>query len=66
MMENALERNGLRVNVHKTKGLQLLFGMESSVSKVDPCAVMNRLFVILFSVQNVRGRFIIVVLLCLG
>ena len=36
-----MERNGLRVNVHKTKGLQLLFGMESSVSKVDPCGVCD-------------------------
>ena len=27
------------MNVDKTKGMQLLFGTESSVSKVDPCGV---------------------------
>ena len=32
-----MERKGLRVNVDKTKGIQLIFGKESSVSEVDPC-----------------------------
>ena len=38
-MENAVEGKGLRVNVDKTKGMQLSFGKKSSVSKVDPCGV---------------------------
>ena len=37
--KNAVEEKGLRVNVDKTKGIQLLFGKKSSVSKVDPCGV---------------------------
>ena len=37
--KNVVEGNGLRVNVDKTKGMQLLFGQKSSFSKVDPCAV---------------------------
>ena len=35
--KNAVEGKSLRVNVDKTKGMQLLFGMKSSISKVDPC-----------------------------
>ena len=35
--KNTVEEKGLRVNVDKTEGMQLLFGKESSVSKVDPC-----------------------------
>ena len=34
-----MEGKGLRVNVDKTKGIQLLFRKKSSVSKVDPCGV---------------------------
>ena len=34
--KNAVEGKGLRVNVDKTKGMQLSFGKKSSVSKVDP------------------------------
>ena len=34
-----MEGKGLRVNVDKTKGMQLLFGKKISVSKVDPCGV---------------------------
>ena len=34
-----MEGKGLRVNVDKTKGMQLLSGKKSSVSKVDPCGV---------------------------
>ena len=37
--KNAVEGKGLRVNVDKTKAMQLLFGKKSSVSKVDPCGV---------------------------
>ena len=35
----AVEGKGLRVNVDKTEGIQLLFGKKSSVSKLDPCGV---------------------------
>ena len=34
--KNAVEGKGLRVNVDKTKDMQLLFRKKSSVSKVDP------------------------------
>ena len=37
--KNAVEGKGLRVNVDKTKGIQLLFRKKRSVSKVDPCGV---------------------------
>ena len=37
--KNAVDRKGLRVNVDKIKGMQLLLGKKSSVSKVDPCGV---------------------------
>ena len=37
--KNAVEGKGQRVNVSKTKGIQLLFGKKSSVSKMDPCGV---------------------------
>ena len=37
--KNAVEGKSLRVNVNKTKGMQLLFGKKSSVSKMDPCGV---------------------------
>ena len=30
---------GLRVNIDKTKGMQLLFGKKSKDSKLDPCGV---------------------------
>ena len=38
-MKNVVEGKGLRVNVDKTKGMQLLFAKKSSVSKVDPWGV---------------------------
>ena len=58
--KNAVEGKGLRVNVDKTKGMPLLFGKKSSVSKVDPCGVCGeRLVVILLSVRNVTGGFIV-------
>ena len=34
--KNGVEGKCLRVNVDKTKGIQLSFGKKSSVSKVDP------------------------------
>ena len=37
--KNTVEENGLKVNVDKTKGVQLSFGKKSSASKVDPCGV---------------------------
>ena len=37
--KNAVEGKALRVTVDSTKGLQLLFGKKSSVSKVDHCGV---------------------------
>ena len=37
--KNALEGKGLRVNVDKTKGIQLSFGKKSNVSKVDLCSI---------------------------
>ena len=40
--KNAVEGKGLRVNVDKTKGMQLLFGKKSSLSKVDPCGVYGK------------------------
>ena len=38
-LKNAVEGKGLRVNVDKRKGMQLLFGKKSSVLKVDLCGV---------------------------
>ena len=37
--KNAVEGKGLRVNVDKTKSMQLLFGKKSRVSKMDLCGV---------------------------
>ena len=37
--KNAVEGKSLRVNVDKTKGMQLLFGKKNSVLKVDPYGV---------------------------
>ena len=39
--KNAVGEKGLRVNVNKTKGMQLLFAKKSSVLKVDPCGVCS-------------------------
>ena len=35
MMENATEEKGLSMNFDKAQGMQLLFGKESSILKVD-------------------------------
>ena len=65
--KNVVKGKGLRLNVDKTKGMQLLFWKKSSVSKVDLLvSVVSGLVVILFSVRNVRCGFIVVVLMCLG
>ena len=37
--KNAVEGKVLRVNVSKTKGMQLLLGKKNSFSKVDPCGI---------------------------
>ena len=37
--KNAVEGKGLRVNIDKNKGMQLLFVKKRSVSKVDLCDV---------------------------
>ena len=37
-----MEGKGRRVNVHKTKYIQLLFGKKSSVSKMNPCVVCGK------------------------
>ena len=64
--KNAVEGKGLRVNVGKTKGIQLLFGKKVVFRRwILVVSVMNGLIVILFSVRNVRGGFV-VVLMCLG
>ena len=54
-----MEGKNLRINVGKTKVMQLLFGKKSSILKVDSCGVcFEWVVVILFSVRNVRGGFI--------
>ena len=63
--QNAVEGKGLKVNVDKTKGMQLLFEKKSSVSNLDTCGVCG-VVVILFSVRNIKVLFIVVVLMCLG
>ena len=60
--KNVVEEKGLRVNVNKTKVMQLLFG-KSSVSKVDcVVSVVSGLVVILLDVRNGRSGFIVVFL----
>ena len=61
--KNAVEGKGLRVNVNKTKDMQLLFGKKSSASRVSE---VSRLVVILFNVRNARVGFIVIALMCLG
>ena len=48
-----MKGKGLRLDVDKTKGMQLLFKKKSRVSKVGPCVVCGERVVILFSVRNV-------------
>ena len=65
-----MERKGLRMNGGKTEGIQLLFGMKSSLSKADPCGVYGGLAgsnsIQCIKCQKWVHRFIIVVLMCLG
>ena len=56
-----MEGKGLRMTVDKTKGTLLLFGKNISISKVDPFSVYGERVGC-----NVRGGFIVVVLMCLG
>ena len=65
--KNAVEGKGLRVNVNKTKGMRVLCGMKNkSFESGSLRCMVSELVVILFSVQNVRGGSIVVVLVCLG
>ena len=65
--KNAVEGKGMRVNVDKTKGMQFSFGKKVVFRRwILVVSVVNELVVILFSVQNVRGWFIVIVLICLG
>ena len=43
--KNTVKGKGLRVNVDKTKGMQLLFGKKSIILKVDPCVICRKLVV---------------------
>lgn len=53
--KNAVEGKDLRVNVEKTKGVQLLFGKEIVFQNwILVVSVVSGLVVILFSVRNVR------------
>ena len=57
----------MRVNSDKTKGIPLLLGRKVVFGKyILVVSVVSGLVVILFSVRNVRGGFIVVVLICLG
>ena len=64
--KNAMEGKGMRVNVDKMKGMQLLFGKKSSALKVDRCGVCGE-WVSCNSIQckNVRGGVNVVVLISL-
>ena len=42
--KNAVKGRGLRVNVNKTKAMQLLLGKKSSILKLDPCSVCGERF----------------------
>ena len=65
--KNAVEGKGLRVNVDKTKRMQLSFGKKSSVLNVDPCGVCGeRVGCNSIQCTKCQGGFIVVVLMCLG
>ena len=64
--KNAVEGKGLRVHVDKTKGVQFLGRKVVFRRWILVVSVVNGLLVILFGVRNVRGGFIVVVLMCLG
>ena len=65
--ENAVEGKGLRLNVNPKKVCSYYFGREVVFQKwILVVSVVSRLIEILFSVRNVRGGFIIIVLMCLS
>ena len=65
--KNEVERKCLRMNQDKTKGMQLLLGTKIVFrKKIHVVSLVSGLFVILFSVPNVRGGFIVIFLMCLG
>ena len=65
--ENAVEGKGLRLNVNPKKVCSYYFGREVVFQKwILVVSVVSRLVEILFSVRNVRGGFIIIVLMCLS
>ena len=67
-VKNTVEGKSLRVNVDKTKDMQLSFGKKSSVSKVDPCCVFGERvgYNSIQCTKCTRWLFIVVVLICLG
>ena len=65
--ENAVEGKGLRLNVNPKKVCSYYFRREVVFQKwILVVSVVSRLVEILFSVRNVRGGFIIIVLMCLS
>ena len=66
-MENAVEGKGLRVNVDKQKVCSYYLEKKVVLRKwILVVSVVSEVVVILFGVRNVRGGFIVVVLMCLG
>ena len=65
--KNAVEGKSLRVNVYKTKGMQISLGRKVVFQRwILVVSVVNGLVVILFSVRSVSGGFIVIVLMWLG
>ena len=65
--KNVVKRKDLRVNVNKTKGMQLLFGKKSNVSNVGPCIVCGeQADCDSIPCTKYHRRFIVVLLMCLG
>ena len=65
--KNEVEGKCLRMNQDKTQGMQLLLGTKIVFrKKIHVVSLVSGLFVILFSVPNVRGGFIVIFLMCLG
>ena len=51
----AVAGKGLRVNAHKTMGMQLLFGKKISVSEVNPCSFCGKRVGCNFKCTECRG-----------
>ena len=65
--KNAVEGKVLRMNVDKQKVCSYYLGRKVVLRTwILVVSVVSRLVVILFSVRNVRGGFIVVALMCLG